>query len=91
MLQAEGRESFKRLERVSCGEFLEARDRRGEGEECREQVGVAFVADGQAAVAGEPGGLVGRAARCLLGRVLFRVASPNTYVKVAGRWMAVST
>jgi hypothetical protein len=50
-----GTEGKGYLERVSCGEFLVAGDRRGEGEECGEQVGVAFVADGEAAVAGEPG------------------------------------
>jgi hypothetical protein len=42
-------------ERVSCREDLVAGDRGGELEECEEVVAVAFVADVQSAVAGEPG------------------------------------
>lgn len=43
------------LEHVSLGEFLVAGDRCGEGEERGEQVAVALVSQGQAAVAAEPG------------------------------------
>lgn len=38
----------------------------------------AFVADAQAPVAEQPGGWVGRAARCLPWQVLFRAASRRT-------------
>jgi hypothetical protein len=40
--------------------------------------GEAFVVAGAAAVGGDPGGWVGRAARCQLGLVLFRAASRRT-------------
>ena len=40
---------------VSCGQFLETDDRGGAGEECAEEVAVAFVAPGEAAEAAEPG------------------------------------
>ncbi len=43
------------LENVSFGEFLEAGQRCGELEESSEVLAVALVADGQSAVAGEPG------------------------------------
>ena len=42
-------------ERVSCREDLVAGDGGGELEEYEKVVTVAFVADGQSAVAGEPG------------------------------------
>ena len=43
------------LERVSRGEFLPADERGGEAEESAVEARFAFVADGQAPVAGEPG------------------------------------
>jgi hypothetical protein len=43
------------LERVSVGEFLVAGEGCGECEECGEEVAIALVSQGQAAVAAEPG------------------------------------
>lgn len=50
----------------------------GEVKEAGEVFAVAFVADGHTSVAGEPGGWVGRAARCLMRQILFRAASRRT-------------